>query len=220
MINMDRTNLIKHNLDFSKTYPYFLDHIDWNISLSNSIVKNIDFQKGNFYTLQPDNANLEKLYKFKQMGILPQNIPFKKGNSIWQEVPNIDKEIADLIFDYLSGNENNFVFMDHYFGRVKDRDLLIESVNLILFKEEIYYLLQNPALKEGIINAIKTTQNIVHSILLFGKELKKTTVEDEDDFDDISKNAVIIGTTAYDGEGFIFWEKNNRSMNFIEQPLA
>ena len=31
----------------------------------------------------------------------------------------------------------------------------------------------------------------------------------ENDFENICEHLIRIGTTAYDGEGFIFWEKND-----------
>ena len=202
-------DLIKHDLDFTKTFSYFIDHMHWESTLSNKIVDNIDFEKGKFYTFQPITANLKKIYDFSEGGILPQNIPYKSGDSIWMEIPNIKSEIANFVYNSALENVIDFVFFEDYNASPRNKHLVIDNVDLIIYKEQIYYLIKNPILLKDLKNAIQKTQSLTHSILLLGKGLKTQKFDSEEDFDTVSKSAVIIGTTAYDGEGFIFWEKNN-----------
>lgn len=61
----------KYSLDYKKAYLYFIEHVQDGNALSLAIVKNINFQLGQFYTFLPENADGTRLYEFSCGGIIP-----------------------------------------------------------------------------------------------------------------------------------------------------
>ena len=200
--------LIKYNLDFDRSLKYFIDHINCKNFLSNKIVKAINFQDGSFFTLLPDNANLEYLYNFPFGGILKgsvrvYNTPFSNA---WS-VPNIDKELSEFIFNFLKKNEKNVaVFEEVIWESTSPHVGGIVNVNVAILQDQVYYIATPDSPQTSILEDIQVTGVVWHflAVLTQGNIPSKLT---EQDFDTICENLSYVIAGAYDGEGYIIWEK-------------
>lgn len=207
--------LYKHMLDFEKVWPYFVDHLDCGKSLSKAIIEKVDLQNGLFYTFLPDNAHLEKLYKFKEGWIIPQNkekeiLVGKERNYIMQGVTNTTEEFCQYTFKYLNSFKEDLVIIEDAQMESTDANIEIENVKLSFHENEIYYILESDNTLKSITKTIKTTKHVWHFLAVFVKGVQNFPKNlDKRDFEEVCKNAKLIVVSAYDGESFIFWEKSD-----------
>jgi hypothetical protein len=210
---MARTN--KYDLDFRKTINYFIDHVKCGNFLSEMLIKKINFHNGSFFTLLPDNANLENIYDFPFGGILKgservYNTPFSNA---WS-VPNIDIELSEFIHKYLLKNLMNFAVFEHVIAKPEDPRLKINDITIAIFKDQVYYVAFKKTSTDLIEKIVRKTGRVWHflAVLTQGNIPSKLT---EKDFDTICENLSYVIAGAYDGEGYIIWEKNG-----IKEPTA
>lgn len=62
--------LKEHSLDFNISLDYFTESLKDVNQLSNAILEYVNFKEGDFFTLLPDEANIDRIYKFSEGGIL------------------------------------------------------------------------------------------------------------------------------------------------------
>jgi hypothetical protein len=201
--------LKRYDLDFDKSSKYFIDHINSGKFLSEKIVKTINFQDGSFFTLLPENANLEYLYNFPFGGILKGsvrvfNTPFSNA---WS-VPNIDKELSEFISIFLKASIDRISVFEDVIRKPKDPHVGgIHGIDVKLYGDEIYYFAKSNASENSILEAIQVTGVVWHflAVLTQGNIPSKLS---EQDFDTICENLSYVIAGAYDGEGYIIWERN------------
>lgn len=208
--------LNKYEMDFHNTINEFIDIADGGNSLSEIILQNIDFKTGCFYTLLPNVANFEHLYKISLGGILPQNPVIyditDKSKSTYSYTPNINNEVSEFIGYYLQNGCS--CIMDDVTVSVTDsfmyktRSHLEKYVHYI--NNEILYLLNCKKVPlELIIEILSNSQAIWHSLGILTKHKiafsKKNITRDE--LKKICEDVLIVFINAYDGEGYVFWEK-------------
>jgi hypothetical protein len=187
--------LNRYEFSFEDVFLYFQDNLVNTNTLSSSLIKLINFQTGQFFTLFHE-ANLEKIKEFRQGGIV---------SGIKDQIENIvlDKLISDdklsCIFD-----DTTSTFKPNYMGR------LFQSCGLF-YGTEIYYLVTRQIASLNILSrCFFASEAIWHSLcVLTTADLnnisdKKLSLEK---MKEICLNATLIIIGAYDGEGYIFWEK-------------
>ncbi len=208
--------LIQHELNFEKTAIHFENYLSERHHLATALKNNIDFRRGHFYTLLTKDADLSRIYKFEIGEIIPQN-PVEE---IYIE--SLDKtfmgrwinSIKDEFSDYLYKKMRNY----HLACLMED---LIQSptdphVNLyhqigLHFGEEIFYLITQKNLTKSLVKkALKECGGwdcIAALFTLNNFELNNKEIK-EGDFLKICSNISMISISAYDGEGYLIWEKN------------
>ncbi|MBA2657719.1 MAG: hypothetical protein H0X51_10135 [Parachlamydiaceae bacterium] len=67
--------LKKYKLNFDKAFYYFAQHVCCGNALSTSLLAQNEFREGDFYTILPDNAVLERLDLMDAGWIIPQENP-------------------------------------------------------------------------------------------------------------------------------------------------
>ncbi|WP_154017597.1 hypothetical protein [Criblamydia sequanensis] len=205
--------LFKYYLEYNKTYPYFIDHMNWGTALSKEITKNITFEKGRFFTLLVETADLEKMYDFRHGGILPQNKPLKSHPTFVQckyvPLPRIiETEVCNYVFDFLSEQSERIVIFEDFELRPYDKNLEKEGLQLSIHNDEVYYIASSGVRKESVDSAVFSTQSAWHSVMVMANKISNLPKNlTQKDFQNICENVSQIATTAYDGEGFVFWEK-------------
>ena len=200
-------NLNKYNLDFEKVWPFFKQHINWK-SISLKILENINFEEGRFFTLLPNSARLERLYDFES-GIHPPNPMI--GN--YEPITTLNKELSEFIYEFLSKSTHDHLrlsIIEHAYGEKSDRHILIENVNVKFIEDkEVYYILNSRNSIEQIRQVISASKSVWHflGILTEGLQISENL---EDNYANICDSIKYIITTAYDSEGFIFWERRSK----------
>lgn len=203
-------------LNQEETFEYFKESIGYPNTISREILKELNFQKGNFFTLLPKNANLENLYKFSCGGILPQNPIQQKSvdgqQSYYTIIPKIDMELSEFIYKIQTDSHMSSLF-DDILTSPLDKDLGdLFYQHGVLYGSEIYYLLDK---KDASVQLIKKCLKYSHT---FGHSLGLLALVD---FSNQSNNQLsmeqikeiifktkMVFTQAYDGEGYIFWESD------------
>jgi hypothetical protein len=157
--------LKKHKLDFASSYEFFKDNLSKTNALSNELLKEIDFKKGYFFTLLPDDANLETLYNFR-IGIMPEKPPqeyFINGErAIYSEITTIREETAEIILKYIHENKHMECIFDNVNGSFKE----------IPLKDSLeHFCMENKfTLKKELVNSYNLMsccrQVFLHSLLL------------------------------------------------------
>lgn len=206
----------KYELEFEKVYPYFIDHIECGKTLSQLAVNRVQFRKGKFYTFLPKDAVIERLHEVALGGIIPLNQYDASGQLIDQNtpdshiIPTTDRleAVSLLVKVYLTQSSLHFAVIEDYLEEPSSQFSQINNVKMIPYNDEVYYFLDAnnsiPEIKKTILSA----EQIWHSLCLLTsikhplhKPLSTEILEA------IVCNTSYVIVSAYDGEGYIIWER-------------
>jgi hypothetical protein len=214
--------LIKYELNAELVWPFFQDNLNGANALSIELLQIFKKEEGRFFALLPEDANLEYLYRFKHGCILPQN-PIKYGpvgnlgNFHYREKVSISDDLANIIGDFLRRDENITCIIDDVIRYSTDKKIQEGRDDLKNYTaysgRDVYYLLsKNNAEPSIIFKCLCRNRGYWHALSILskislkdyiGKQIEKPILTQ------ICCNAQMIIVGAYDGEGYIFWEKSN-----------
>ncbi len=113
--------MIRHSLNYEKTYPYVRDIIHWGTPLTKVLSEKIDFSKGHFFIDLPEGYILSRIYNFKNAGIsykLDVGAEKKLTPSGKPYTPRFymstQAELDYFLKRYLDLDDKNFVIIDEY----------------------------------------------------------------------------------------------------------
>ncbi len=218
--------LKKYNLKYEKAIIYANDQLNCNYPLSKELLKELNFENGQFFTLLPEDADLNRIYDFFCGLILPQNEICEVINeltgekSYYTRVPTLDNEIANFIFEALTHNEISVCIFE-------DVQQELTSPHLEFFHEfgfsclnKIYYFMNKEnASRDEIINALGESNAIWHQLCILTQVNYYNTPGQEVTLEIINhfaKNIQLMILGAYDGEGYFFWEPYNQLENYSQ----
>lgn len=196
------TKLNVCELDFEKALTYFQENLLDTDTLSTQLIKLVNFESGRFFTFYSKNADHKKIYEFQHGGI----------------VGSVRQQIKSLLLEIVKLNNRLCCIFDNAASSIQlvSEDPLFMSCGCTC-DNEVYYKLTN---KTGSIDLINrcffASETGWHSLCVLSetnlddKIEKKITLKD---IESICLNAKLIVLGAYDGEGYIFWEKFE-SLNF------
>jgi hypothetical protein len=207
--------LKKHKLNFDRAKNYIIDNLIGASALSNELINSIDFKNGCFFTLLPDDATIERIYEFAFGGILTQSsleeyyINGNKAN--YSITPTIEEELSKSILKEIKNKSYECIFDDVIRTSADKPDNLFNKIGLV-YENQVYYLIENTqASFELIMQCLRKSNAIWHSLCILtktdfkrSKNIKLTMKE----INTFCSHASVIIVNAYDGEGYVFWEKN------------
>ena len=204
----------KYELDPEKTLPYFLDHIKCGKTLSEKIFEKVDFTKGSFFTILPCDIELERLFDFKHGGIIPPAPDEKKSNSeelLLGKIITMSHECSSLIFDFLKKKNENLAIVDNYVLDPESPYAQIKNVKMIPFNSEVHFSLNKENSVEEIYETIRKSSQVWHFLAVLTR-LKDTVLSilTDEIINQICENVEFVIASAYDGEAYIFWEREAR----------
>lgn len=209
--------LYRFELDFNPTMQFVKDNLEEVNTLSNELLNLVDFNSGVFFTLLFLGSNLDRLYEFKEGIILPQNpiieCQIDGITSKHSRTPTIKEELSEFIFNNLNNNKKLSCIFDDVTCGLNDSSLRVfyEKKVIYLHKNEVIYVIrQNNNNLELISNCIWNSFSFWHSIGILTEAncfKNDNTVLSLESIQSICKNAKTIIISAYDGEGYVFWEK-------------
>lgn len=210
---MDQLN--KHILHFDTTWEYAYQSLHEVNTLSSELLNLVDFKKGSFFTLLPTGANLERLYEFKAGLILPQYPEeeyFVNGRkATFTRIPTIEEELSELILNEVRSKELCCIFDDVIRLSTDKNHEMLFKIHGLSYGNEIYYFLEKRKISnELVVECLRASTAIWHSLCVLTKKLLIPVNIRELNIDLIKQicthvDKIMIG--AYDGEGYIFWEK-------------
>ncbi|MBM3199208.1 MAG: hypothetical protein FJZ58_08185 [Chlamydiae bacterium] len=212
---MTSFQVVRYPLDFDKTLSYFVNHIEAGNTLSEKVVKKINFHQGTFSTILPHNANLESLFLFDRGGIIP-SIPY--GNTSYsveglsepfhpRQVITMDHECAKFICEYLKKNIKCYAVLEDCLTEPDSPYANIDHVKMLAFGKEVYYLLDKSTATNEVYQAIRQSSTCWHFLCVLSAFKNPPCALSDDILEAICINAECIIISAYDGESYIFWEK-------------
>jgi len=194
--NMKTESLERYIPNQSKALEYLKHNLEDLNALSIAICKHIRFEEGQFYTYLSKNVTLAQLHGFKWGGIAGQS----------------KFEIEKMAFQKLSSDKELFGIFDS-FEETYDPDsddLLFEKVG-VHYQNEVYYVVSQAECSFEIMEkCFKESSIIWHALCVlskvnFSKRKDQSILESE--ITDFAKGAEKILLGAYDGEGYLCWEK-------------
>lgn len=206
--------LFKHPLDFEILYPYFKNRLEGVNALSNELINLVNFKDGIFFTLLPDDANLDRIYELKAGLVLPQfpQMLNEKGKGKFQYIPTIEEEISEYIYNKLCSDNMLTCVIDDYNSSPDSKFSEYFKLNglLLFYNNEVYYKLRIPQTNSNIIEECLGYSNTFwHSLCLLTKadfNIINETLNLEE-IKEICLKAHLIMVDAYDAEGYVMWEK-------------
>ncbi len=186
-----------YNLEFESAYKY-LESCLSGVNVLSECLLDLDFSLGSFFTLLPEDVNTTKLVEF-ELGGMTKNLRDEVGAYIQKTVQSniswsciFDDFNAD--FKELGGNSLYWQCGLHLSG-------------------QIYYVINNRNLARDLVTkCLQYSNTIWHSLCVltsadFNNVIgQKLTLEK---LNEVCLNAKMIIVGAYDGEGYVFWEKHS-----------
>lgn len=208
--------LHKHLLNPEPTLEYFKSSIDETNLISSTLLKTYNYKDGSFFTLLPADADLTKIYDFDSF-ILKQNPLIEYGDgakkSKYQIIPTIREELSEFLMGKIKNSKSMSCIIDDYNSTYNDgyEDKLF-SLCGTHYKEEVYYLLNNKNIsKKLILECLRLSNTFWHSLCILTEANLNDLINQELSLKKIQEtclNTSMIIAGAYDGEGYIFWERN------------
>lgn len=187
----------KYELEFARSYRYFIYSLYEINKVSSVLLDTIDFRKGKFFTLLPDDANLESVYQFQWGGVCSSNI----------------EEYAKFILEYIKLNKCEFScifdsFNDDWNEVNTDAWCVTYGYH---YENEVFYVLRKAELTEKLILECMRISNVNwHSMCVISEanfnDLNGKNISEEK-INEISEKTKLIMIGAYDAEGYVFWER-------------
>ena len=190
--------IVKKNLIFKKTLPYFKETINSGNALSDGVLELVCFDRGEFYGYYPEDAPEDKIYDFQYSYTPSASVSDFVYSSIYKLVKNNSANIC--IFDDFNCNRETVSEYDFFeaYGRY--------------INQEIYYILDNSSSTiPNIEQAYNDSDTLWHSLGIISETNVSNGTNKElsaEEVKNICLNAKHIFVTAYDGEGCVFWKRN------------
>ncbi len=206
----------RYELNFERSYHYLREHLASGASLSNTVLNEVDLHKGSFFTILPQNAALERLYHFEHGGIIPaqpygHTKHYAKGLKKWilpREIETVRPEVGRFIYQFITTEPQRYVLMEDAITKAGDPHLSIEHVQLALCGEDVYYLLQRTNSLDEVLYTFARVSHSWHSLaILASGEATQLSQLSQKDLSHCCTQAAYIIIGAYDGEGYLFWER-------------
>ncbi|MES2345441.1 MAG: hypothetical protein V4494_05855 [Chlamydiota bacterium] len=207
-------DVVKCDLEFDKTFSYFIDHIDCGKTLSGKVVKEIDFSKGKFFTFLSPNAKNERMYDFSHGGIMPtvsvgHKFRFAEGEDFYpRQVITTDEPCSEFIENYTQKTIGNLAILENFMLNSHNVGNKFEDFGIKIYEDEVYFVLQKQHSLEDIYKSIRMCNLSWHFFVVLTSCKKKLKSDlNASDLQEICDNLKFIIAGSYDSEGYIFWEK-------------
>ena len=192
-----REELTNFELNFRQAYDFLSDNLSGVNLFCDLILKNIDFQKGSFFTILPSETNEENIHQFKIGGIATGVRNFTRG----------------YVYKSLMMNKNLSFVIDSYNETFEEGyDTPLFQLHGYSYKNELYYILnESDVSKDAVTSCFQASDTIWHSLSVltnFQVNIPPNATLHEQDLNKIVDNTELIITQAYDQEGYIFWRKH------------
>jgi hypothetical protein len=206
--------LNKHLLKYELALDFLKESLEGTNILSIELMKFINSNRGQFYTLLPNDADLSHLHDFNS-SILKQNPIVKHENGAnwkYQTIPTIRDELSTVLMGILGKNKRLACVFDDFNSTYKEgyNDNFYRSYG-IRYHSEVYYWLDSSVIsKEILLKCLQLSNTLWHSVCLLTEASKEDIVDQQGSLFKIHE--ICLGMRlalfgAYDGEGYVFWEK-------------
>jgi len=214
--------LKKVDLDFVPTWDYARDQLEGGNSLSSQLLKLVEFEKGYFYLMLPDEADRSHLYNFTWPGLMPKG-SIKEINVLGKTrkaeiINSLTPEIACFLTEEIKVDKECVCIFEDVMRSPNESNLENFRFNNILraYDNETFYMIDSSNSSfDNVLSCMNNANVFWHFLCLVSNKsncseqiFKKFTL---DTLTFYCKNVKFIIFAAYDGEGYIFWERKSES---------
>ena len=214
--------LVKHTLDHELSKEFFIKKLNVFGFLTKKLFCSLDFSEGSFFTLLPPQGKVRNIHNFFEGGILKQEpMQTDSKGSKYQIVNSIKDELPPYLYELLVSIPNGYwVFEDAFGACFNDSQKFFSSYGISALNEreelEVCYVLNKN--NTDIATMKKCIEICLMPIWFFLGILTTANLSEIADhqmtperIQQIVREARILILNAYDGEGFVFWERTQAS---------
>jgi len=205
--------LTKHQLHADLALNFFKESLEDTNALSVEMIHFISNHPGMFFTLLPDDANLSRLHEFS-ISILPE-LPQQRGpiGSLpgiydYSRIPSLEEECCEYLEREVKKNKSLCIidsFNQEYKESFQSEPFDIYGKH---YKKEIYYAFDiNQFNKKDVTKCLHISKTFWHSLCILTEARLSKRLLQETDIQRICLKSHLVMIGAYDGDGYIFWEK-------------
>lgn len=206
--------LKKHFLKYDLAWEFVKDSLEQANTLSDELLKNVRFEHGLFYTFLPNHAEFKSIYNFKLGGILKQNLENIDSNeSGYSVIPTIRSELTEILVRIIKEDKDLTCIFDDI--NASSKEMFLNDVfhpYRWIYDEEIYLIFNSLSISEDkVLYGMQQSQAFWHSLCVLTKinfESKSNRNLSLADIQKVCLNIHLIIVGAYDGEGYVVWERD------------
>ena len=198
---------------------YLRERLAEGNTLSRLTLAAMDLDQGEAYVYIPEHISMKLTLKFELGGKLTPDPGWRneKHGVYIEELPQCDPPIEAEVNHHLEKSRRNVCLLEDIDMRSSDSFCkILKKENYIFMEKDVYlFLLHKHAKTQRIMETISLPPafGILNSFLTSfppdaKPKLKKFTFMSEDILHQFAARTEKIFTSAYDGESFVFWEKN------------
>lgn len=214
-MGVKKMKLEKYILEHNKTLLYVLEVLNGGKTIANKIVDSGVVQNGVCFTFMPSKIDVKTLYQFKYGGLLQQNpieeivVLGKKYKA--RKKPKLNVELSMFIFNELSKNNKLSCLFEDYLAELTHPHIDLFYETGVSYNNEIYYLVNQKNLTQNLIfRCIKEMDLCWHGVIILSEvnlqDINNKQLSDKQVVE-LCHNIKTIIVGAYDGEGYVFWER-------------
>jgi hypothetical protein len=205
----------------SDSIDYIRKHLSYGLTISKYILNLLNLDEGQVVTGLPEDTAIEKLYDFEHGGILASELKTmpiyrvqdKNGKYFtMQRVPRAFPFVLDTVNRFLKGGVSRLLILED--ANAKSTDPVIQKYGspIWTFQSEVYHLVFGIPSNEEIKSTINKSDSLWTLVgfmtslpkeehFPLKKEISLETIEM------LAENTQKILVGAYDGEGFLIWQR-------------
>lgn len=203
------------------TSPEAFAYVQEQLDLSGKTLANQLLSKslleGKVFTYVPENTPLEFLYRFETGGIYPFDRSLLQKTPALVPVQNDARPVVmEYILKYLHENKERCCLFEEPVGSPSDPWVKNSKMKYVHLNEEMYYFFDKNAKSEEFEDAFMTSEGYYFLCVL-----SSLPIDSQDGFapfnslnsnqlKNFASNVVSFFVRAYDGEGYLQWNKGRK----------
>ena len=197
-----------------RSFKYLREQLNMGISLS-QIMNNLPIENGKVYAFVPQGINEESLYNFSYGGIYPFDKEELKTTNVIRVRNDAKKIILDIIEKHIILNEENCCLFEYPNAAPHDPWVATSGMNFIhLNNEQMFFFFDKRSCEiEKLQEAFSTSHTYIFLCVLSTLNINEHShfapfKEITDELLSLLVNeSSSFFVRAYDGEGYLMWEK-------------
>ena len=203
-----------------------LDYVTYCLQNGKTLAKFLldrrDLDQGIVSTFLPPAVPLDEINQFHRGGKFPTPPEaewIRTRDSVIVPIPINDSHLVERVRRFLLAGRDSFCIMEDFNARPTDSCLRRRSTSFVTFRDEVYVFLSSASCGNGPIErALKETRSIPFSLgtltstpadgsIILGDKMDLTVGQ----LRALAERTEMLFVGAYDGEGYLIWDKPRSS---------
>lgn len=194
---------------------YMTLHLKHGHQLARLLAEKIIEEKGGIFTIVPNSLKIreEKLKNFN--GMIFSEKPREKGSYVVPVREDIHDLFEVMVMEFLQNKADSFFVIEEPFLKASDDSFEEPQISLLVKDDEVYYLLKSDITLQDLHTTLNFGFNFYPGLIGALGSFKTTKRKsgrrerlNTKKLFSMLKNVEKIVVSAYDGEGYLIWERN------------